>query len=277
MQAAPTSILGNAMLHALVARALRGSLRSSWVPPRPSPIGRTSGWMYSILRLHSHRAWPTSAPPTRVPLRYLAVAPGREGPATVPLAALEVHASGPPVALYVQKADCAARLGLQVRDLRVVDPTFRSAGSAVLPRPGGIIVALGHVRVIILAERVLVFDPVNPHVEAFVGRLQGRLVRPAHPMPFEFRALEAVLVETCASLSRQLGVVVPSVDLVLDTLAERPDFGGYTVQNCLDRLLPLENALNDFADRVDATRAALLDVLASDVGAMRSCSARVVG
>lgn len=109
------------------------------------------------------------------------------------------------------------------------------------------------------------FDPVHPDVERFIPRLQNRLKSQSHPMPFEFRAVEAALVDVCASLNSTIGTLIPSLDLVLDTLSTTQDFGGSTVQNCMDRLLPLENALNEFAAKVAQTRTAVNEVLASDV------------
>lgn len=164
-----------------------------------------------------------------------------EAPATVPLAALELSAApGKPRVLHLQKADAAASLGLMVRDMRAVDATFRTSTPTIVSRNAGIIIHLEHIRVIITTDRVLVFDPGNPDVEAFVPRLQSRLLSVSHPMPFELRAVEGVLVDVCASLNAQLGTLTPSIDLVLDTLSTTTDFGGSTVQHCLDRLLPLE-------------------------------------
>jgi magnesium transporter len=189
-----------------------------------------------------------------------------EGPATVPLAAVELSAAAThkPRLLHLQKADAAAALGLMVRDMRAVDASFRSSSPTIVARDAGIIVHLEHVRVIVTPDKVLVFDPGNPDVEAFVPRLQRRLLSPSHPMPFEFRAVEGVLVDVCSSLNAQLGALTPATDLVLDTLSTTTDFGGDTVQHCLDRLLPLENALNEFAVKVDQIRRALNQVLASD-------------
>lgn len=154
---------------------------------------------------------------------------------------MELTASGgPPRLLHLQKADAAASLGLLVRDMRAVDATFRSASSTIVSRDAGIIAHLEHIRVIVTPDRVLVFDPLNPDVEAFVRRLQRRLASRGHPMPFELRALEGVLVDVCKSLNDELGTLTPSIDLVLDTLSTTTDFGGSTVQYCLDRLLPLE-------------------------------------
>lgn len=188
-----------------------------------------------------------------------------EAPATVPLAAVELSAANSkPRVLHLQKGDAAAALGLMVRDMRAVDASFRSSSPTIVARNAGIIVHLEHIRVIVTKDKVLVFDPANPDVEAFIPRLQRRLLSPSHPMPFEFRAIEGVLVDLCSSLNSQLGNLTPSIELVLDTLSTTTDFGGNTVQNCLDRLLPLENALNEFSVKVDQTRRALLDVLASD-------------
>lgn len=189
----------------------------------------------------------------------------KEAPASVPLATVEVRTGRAPKATYIQKADAAQELGLLVRDLRAVDPSFRTHSPAVLPRRNGIIMNLAHVRLIVLADRVLVFDPLNPAVEYFIPKLQARLDDPGHPMPFELRAVEAVLVDVCTSFNSTIATLIPSLDVVLDTLSTTTDFGGSTVQNCMDRLLPLENALNEFSEKVSQTRNALDEVLDSDV------------
>ncbi|CAN8073944.1 unnamed protein product [Agarophyton chilense] len=187
-----------------------------------------------------------------------------EAPAAVPLAAVELYAKKPPKGTFIQKADAAQELGLMVRDLRVVDPSFRSQAPAILPRQSAIIIHLAHIRIIVLPDRVLAFDPTNPAVEYFLPKLQRKLDAPTHPMPFEFRAIEAVLVEIVSTFNATIATLIPSLDLVLDTLSTTQDFGGGTVQNCMDRLLPLENALNEFSSKVSQTRAALNEVLVSD-------------
>lgn len=112
------------------------------------------------------------------------------------------------------------------------------------------------------------FDPVNPVVEPFIPKLFAKLESRDHPMPFEFRAVEAVLVEVCASFNATIGTLIPSLDAVLDTLSTTTDFGGGTVQNCMDRLLPMEKALNEFAAKVAQTRTAVNEILGSDVRAL---------
>lgn len=164
----------------------------------------------------------------------------------------------------MQKADIAAEMKLMVRDLRCVDPTFRSSPPAILARDGAIVMHLEYLRVVIQNHRVLVFDPRNPSVERFIPELRRRIASVSHPMPFEFRCVEAVLVDVCASLMQHLRIMTPGVETVLDTLSTTTDFGGSTVQDCLDRLLPLENSLNEFIGKVDGVRDAMYELLASD-------------
>lgn len=216
-------------------------------------------------RQYFPRRFPSHQPLASSIVRWKNTGPRKEAPAAVPLAAMEVTAGHRARGTFIQKADAASELGLMVRDLRAVDPSFRSHSPAILARQNGIILHLAHVRVIVLADRVLVFDPINPAVEMFIPKLQTRLDSPFHPMPFEFRAVEAVLIEVCTSFNSTIATLIPSLDLVLDTLSTTSDFGGGTVQNCMDRLLPLENALNEFATKVSQTRLALNEILLSDV------------
>lgn len=223
-------------------------------------------WRGTALRRFSHEC----------PQRRCFSSTRLEAPASVPLAAVELCSKKPPKGTFIQKADAAQEIGLMVRDLRAVDPSFRSQAAAILPRQSGIIIHLAHVRVIVLADRVLAFDPTNPAVEYFLPKLQRRLDAPSHPMPFEFRAIEAVLVEVVSTFNARIGTLIPSLDLVLDTLSTTQDFGGDTVQNCMDRLLPLENALNEFGAKVAQTRAALNEVLVSDVSVIPSPFLRIL-
>lgn len=225
-------------------------------------------WQGSKTKALQRAPWSGRGPWCQSVVRYAkrtSSTPRKEAPAAVPLATVEVRTGAVPKAAYIQKADAAQEFGLLVRDLRAVDPSFRSQAPAILPRENGIIINLAHIRLIILPERVLVFDPLNPAVEFFIPRLQARLDTPGHPMPFEFRAVEAVLVDVCSSFNSTITTLIPSLDVVLDTLSTTTDFGGGTVQNCMDRLLPLENAMNEFSAKVSQTRDALNEILSSDV------------
>jgi hypothetical protein len=80
------------------------------------------------------------------------------------LQALQIDAGAPARAILtaLPRRGLCAETGLALRDLRVVDPSFRGQLPAVLVRRGAIVVALQHVKAIITADRVLLFDAANP-------------------------------------------------------------------------------------------------------------------
>jgi multidrug resistance efflux pump len=80
------------------------------------------------------------------------------------LQALQVDAAAPGRAILtaLPRRGLCAETGLALRDLRVVDPSFRGQLQSVLVRRGAIVVALEHVKAIITADRVLLFDAANP-------------------------------------------------------------------------------------------------------------------
>lgn len=67
-----------------------------------------------------------------------------------------------------------------------------------------------------------------------------------------------------AMKNRSLLTLTPAVESVLDTLSTTQDFGSVTVAQCLDRLLPLENSMNEFGSQVEQVRQALIEVLEND-------------
>lgn len=196
----------------------------------------------------------SSPPPPRRP----------EPPATIPLAALEILPDGTVSARHVQKADVALELSLNLRDLRVVDPTFRNESPVILARPTALVIHLVHVRVLVTASRVLLFDPHHPAVAALTPRLRARLLDAAHPLPFEMRALEAVLVDVCCGIREEVARLKPKVQAALHVMSKEGEFGGHGVTEGLDALLPLEMALNELAGSVGMVRTALNEVLMSD-------------
>jgi hypothetical protein len=70
---------------------------------------------------------------------------------------LQASLPGRPIHTAIPRRLLCAETGLQLRDLRVVDPSFRSV-PAVLVRRGAIVVSLEHVKAIITSNTVLVFD-----------------------------------------------------------------------------------------------------------------------
>ncbi|KAK4532320.1 hypothetical protein CCYA_CCYA11G3177 [Cyanidiococcus yangmingshanensis] len=207
------------------------------------------------------------------------------------LVALEIRADAPHAFIQrrLSKAALAARLRLPLRDLRVVDPAFRNEAPVILARQGAIVIHLEHIRAVVEADRVTLFDPEQPAVEAFLPQLHARLatsnMRPV--LPFELRALESILVDVCNGLMREMRYLVPAIESMLHALSSDTTAGTATSAAAaaaasgantgaeashsippdaimLDRLLGAKNKLNELQNRATQLRSALNEVLLSD-------------
>jgi hypothetical protein len=118
---------------------------------------------------------PPPPPPTALPPPHAAALhPPSSGVAW--LQALQVDAACPGKAILtaIPRRALCAETGLALRDLRVVDPSFRGQLPAVLVRRGAIVVALEHVKAVITAQRVLLFDAGNPRCGLLTHVLSAR-------------------------------------------------------------------------------------------------------
>jgi len=217
---------------------------------------------------------------------------GSSSAPTAELLALEIRAESPHAFIQrrLAKALLAARLRLPLRDLRVVDPAFRNEAPVVLARQSAIVIHLEHIRAVVEADRVTLFDPEQPAVEAFLPQLHARLAlsSPRPALPFELRALESILVDVCNSLMREMRYLVPGIESLLRALSS-DDVAGATASAAaaadasttpnstvgdassippdvimLDRLLGAKNKLNELQNRATQLRNALNEVLLSD-------------
>ena len=108
------------------------------------------------------------------------------------------------------------RGSLQSRDIRQVDPAF-SARPAIL-------LSLEQIRALILYNKLFLFDPDNPKVKRAGKIISERLEKnlngdiDVNSMPYEFRALEGILVNVCLSLERDFSSLEPTILENLDDL-----------------------------------------------------------
>lgn len=75
---------------------------------------------------------------------------------------LQDNLPGRPIYTAIPRRLLCSETGLQLRDLRVVDPSFRSSVPALLVRRDAIVISLEHVKCIIMSKKVLVFDWSSP-------------------------------------------------------------------------------------------------------------------
>ncbi|KAK5065395.1 hypothetical protein LTR84_001233 [Exophiala bonariae] len=164
-----------------------------------------------------------------------------------------------------KKSELIAKYGLQPRDLRKID-------SSVLPhilvRPTALLINLLHLRVLIQSDRVLVFDAygsTDSYTQSlFMYDLEGKLRQKADPrngsthLPYELRALEAVLISVTSGLEAEFALVREPVANILQALEEDID------RDKLRHLLIHSKKLGTFEQKARLVRDAIDDLLEAD-------------
>ena len=194
------------------------------------------------------------------------------GTAARPLAAVKVDPRGKVYQTQILKQQLANELGLPLRDLRVVDPSFPSQIQATFTaRPKAILFCIENIKVVVQKGEALVFSPEVQSVQEFIPALQQQIatMEMAGPLgigvaaPFELIVIEAALNIVIQSLFRRVRSLSPAVASALNGL--RAESRGLdVVQTQVDELLPLKNKLDELRKRVREIRRAITEILNSD-------------
>lgn len=148
---------------------------------------------------------------------------------------------------------------LTLRDLRQVDPSF-TARPAIWVREEALVVSLEPIRAIILSDRMFLFNPDYDKVKNSLFNIEKRLSYNTEDafMPFEFRALEGILIHTCLVLESEFLAIEPKLR---NTLVNLPN----QISNArLESLRVLEQRLNHFYAGVRKVQSAIQTVLDED-------------
>lgn len=162
-----------------------------------------------------------------------------------------------------KKSELIARFGLLPRDLRKIDS---SNLPHILVRPTAILLNLLHLKVLIKYNRVLLFDVYGSKASypqsAFMYDLQGKLQQKAAPgnggLPYEFRALEAVLQSVTQELEADFEAVRDPVIRILSELEDDID------RHKLRILLVLSKRVSTFEQKAKLVRDAIEELLEAD-------------
>ncbi|KAJ5123011.1 hypothetical protein N7448_009108 [Penicillium atrosanguineum] len=165
-----------------------------------------------------------------------------------------------------RKSELIAKYGLLPRDLRKIDS---STLPHILVRPRAILINLLHLRVLIKADRVLVFDAYGSQdsymQSLFIYDLEGKLrqkqpqgAQAGQALSYEFRALEAVLISVTTGLEEEFNGVREPVVRVLRALEEDID------RDKLRHLLIYSKKLGTFEQKARLVRDAIDDLLEAD-------------
>lgn len=165
----------------------------------------------------------------------------------------------PPVQKLTTPRQHAAGNRLTTRDLRQIDPAF-SSQPAIWVREDAMVVSIEDVKALILHDRLLVFDAENDAIAKQIRFIRKRLVSNAEDVftPFEFRALEGILIYACGELEKDFLKIDPDLKQTLMKLPER-----VTMQK-LERLRFLEQRLNYYYGRARKVQNALQQLLDED-------------
>ncbi|KAJ5110110.1 hypothetical protein N7532_002755 [Penicillium argentinense] len=165
-----------------------------------------------------------------------------------------------------RKLELIAKYGLLPRDLRKIDS---STLPHILVRPSAILINLLHLKVLIKSDRVLVFDAygsTDSYMQSlFIYDLEAKLRQKSSPaaqggqaLPYEFRALEAVLISVTSGLEEEFNGVRDPVVRVLRALEEDID------RDKLRHLLIYSKKLGTFEQKARLVRDAIDDLLEAD-------------
>lgn len=110
-----------------------------------------------------------------------------------------------------KKTDLCNKHGLLPRDLRKIDMNTQSLAPSILVRKNSILVNMLHIRALLKADAVLLFNAygsTDTHTQSvLMYDLEGKLRQGSKAMgglPYEFRALEAILISVSTALDAEM-------------------------------------------------------------------------
>lgn len=153
------------------------------------------------------------------------------------------------------------RNSLQLRDIRQVDPAF-AAKPALWVRHTAIVVSLDGLRAIILFNKMFVFEPGREESQQLMQVASKCVTRMAtdgdRPQPFEFHALEGLLIFVAMRLDREFSQFKPYVEVYLHQLPNKLS------TKMLEELRKLKQHLKQMMLRANSVKTILEGLLDDD-------------
>ncbi|XP_018541572.1 magnesium transporter MRS2 homolog, mitochondrial [Lates calcarifer] len=194
-------------------------------------------WPVSFIR---HRV--TDAPLSSVPPTFVVMKFDQEGNVT---------------SFEKKKTELCQELSLQARDLRFQHSTSLTA------RNNCIIIRMESLKAIITPQSLLVLDFRGLGLERWlVLELAPQLISQTHSLPFEFRALEAILQHKVNTLQTQLNEVEPVILDVLESLVDPKILSADRTK--LHILLQNSKSLSELETDIKVFKDSLLKILDED-------------
>lgn len=207
-------------------------------------------------------------------------------PSTVQRKWLMINKRGETEMVTLNKADLTQRLGIQLRDLRLLDPTLATSyPSAILCREKALVVNLEYIKMIVGLEKCYITNLDDENAGEFIAELKNRLdslakgIVPSkssadlyskrdsevkdssvifEDLPFELRVLEVALDFVLNFMERLTSDLEAAAHPALDSLTSK-----VTTEN-LERVRRIKNRMVRLTTRVETLRELLEKILDDD-------------
>jgi len=191
----------------------------------------------------------------------------KKGPVIKPQSWLCINVNGSSKVLQADKYKLTVKLGIQTRDLRLLDPHMSSTyPSAILCRDKSIVVNLEHIKAIITTDSLLVVNHEDEATRKFVEEVKQRLANPAVACSKAFASTGDLQRAAAANAPGHSGVFgiagLPGGPLNTGTLSAQLPFELRALEVCLDELAAEFDLLTS---ELEASAYPALDSLATRV------------
>ncbi|TRM60357.1 hypothetical protein BD626DRAFT_505084 [Schizophyllum amplum] len=163
---------------------------------------------------------------------------------------------------HFKKSDLSAEHGLNIRDLRKIDSRVPNLVPTILVRKEAILINILHLRAIVKADAVVLFDTygsIDSRLHStFLYHLQHNLRSKGMGLPYEFRAVESILLSCLSALEVEMVFIRNLVGTLLAELEDDIDHDRFK------RLLYYSRRLDSFQNRAKLVQDALDEVLDTD-------------
>ncbi|KAJ7484315.1 cora-domain-containing protein [Mycena latifolia] len=160
-----------------------------------------------------------------------------------------------------KKSDLCAEHRLNPRDLRKIDSRVPNLVPTILVRKEAILINILHIRALVKADKVILFDTYGTDSRlhsAFLYHLEHNLKTKGSGSPYEFRALESILLSVLSALEAEMVFIRNLIGGLLAELEDNIDHDRFK------RLLHYSRRLSAFQNRAKLVEEALEEVLGQD-------------
>ncbi|KAF8906772.1 Mg2+ transporter protein cora-like protein [Gymnopilus junonius] len=161
-----------------------------------------------------------------------------------------------------KKSDLSVEHRLNARDLRKIDSRIPNLVPTILVRKEAVLVNILHIRALVKADAVILFDTFGSADSrlhsVFLYHLEHNLKAKGTGSPYEFRALESILLSVLSALEAEMVFIRNLVGGLLAEMEDNIDHDRFK------RLLHYSRRLTSFKNRATLVEEAIDEVLGQD-------------